>query len=179
MLESRRISFEGVNVVDTTATVNGASAAAQVSVKAWLLSEGYRVESTTSPDTHWLLVATDESGRPLAVGQKVDRPERLMITATSQVADEHQRKFEALAKKRRDDFLWDVRFALLQTNVEFDGLNEPVGLINVGELVYLDALTKDCFMQRVSQVRKAQLLVLWKFQQLFEENPEKLGFMGS
>lgn len=163
--------------MDRTATVNGTSAAAQVSVKAWLLSEGYSVEPETSPDTHWLLVAKDEQGRPLAVGQKVDRPDRVMIMATSAVADEHQMKFEALPKPKRDEFMWDLRFSLLNTDVEFSGLSEPIELINVGEVVYLDALTKDTFMRRVSQVRKAQLLVLWKLQQLFEENPDKLGFL--
>ena len=83
----------------------------------------------------------------------------------------------ALPQKKRQDFLWDLRFDLLMTDVEFSGLSDPLGRIGVGQPIFYDALSKDLFMQRLSEVKKALLLILWKIARLMEEPPPQIGFI--
>ncbi len=149
---------------------------AQARIKAWLLEEGYTVSTEDRPNAKWLLVGKAPKGK-IVVGQPSDAPDRVLISASIAVADEHQAKFNKLPKTKRDEFLWDLRFALLQTDVEFEGVKEPLDRLALSEIIFAGALTKDRFVQRVAHVRKGTLLILWKFQHLFEENPDKLGFL--
>ncbi len=103
-------------------------------------------------------------------------PDRISIEAGITIIDDHVNKFAGLPKKKMREFLWDLRFALLQMDVAFQGLSEPLQQVMVGQTLYCDALTKDLFMQRLSEVEKAVLLVIWKVGRLMEEPLPQAGF---
>jgi len=65
----------------------------------------------------------------------------------------------------------------LQADVEFEGLTDPLKRIVVAEPIFYDALTKDLFVQRFSQVKRAMLLILWSLRRFFAEPPPPMGFL--
>ena len=146
-------------------------------VRQWLLEEGWQLDAESRPDYKFAIVADDGSGRKLIVSQQSQKADRITIEASVSLSDDHVKKMEKLQQKKRRDFLWDLRFELLQTDVEFTGVGESLQRVVVGQPIFYDALSKDVFMQRVSEVKKALLLVLWKVAQLMEESPSQMGFL--
>ena len=143
----------------------------------WLSEEGWQLTSETRPDFRFVVVADDGSGKKLIISQHTQKPDRVAVEGIVSVSDDHAEKIAALPSRRRQEFLWDLRFDLLATDVEFSGLGEPLQRVNLAQPIFYDALTKDTFMQRVSEVKKALLLVLWKIGWLMEEPPPQIGFV--
>ena len=146
-------------------------------IKTWLVEEGWSLTEQTQPELRFAIVAQDEAGRKLIVGQENKRPDRIVIQASVTYGPDDQKRFNALPQKKRREFLWELRFDLLQMDVEFGGLSEPLQRVSVSQLIFYDALLKDAFMQRLSEVKKALLLIMWKVAQLMEEPPPQMGFI--
>jgi hypothetical protein len=146
-------------------------------IRGWLSEEGWQLTAETRPEFRFVVIADDGSGRKLIISQHSRKPDRILIEGAISFADDHAKKFAALSAAKRQDFLWDLRFDLLATDVEFSGLAEPLKRITLAQPIFYDALTKDSFMQRVSEVKKALLLVLWKVSRAMEEPPPQMGFI--
>ena len=146
-------------------------------IRQWLLEEGWQLAPETRPDFRFVIIADDGSGKKLIISQHSQKPDRVVVEGAISVSDDHAKNIAALPPKKRQDFLWDLRFDLLATGVEFSGLGEPLQRISLVRPIFYDALTKDMFMQRVSEVRKALLLVLWKIAWLMQEPPPQMGFI--
>ena len=91
---------------------------------------------------------------------------------------EQQEQISRLPSEERNDFLWNMRFSLLNLGVEFSGVAEPPQEVCISQRIYYDGLTKDHFLQRVSQVRNGVLTVLWMVaRKLAQPPPERtVGF---
>lgn len=146
-------------------------------ISGWLSEEGWKLTPETRPEFRFVVIADDGSGRKLAISQHSQKPDRVTIEGGVAFGDEQAKKFAALSAAKRQDFLWDLRFDLLATDVEFSGLGEPLRRITLAQPIFYDGLTKDAFMQRVSEVKKALLLVLWKISRVMEEPPPQMGFI--
>ncbi|GAG02639.1 unnamed protein product, partial [marine sediment metagenome] len=83
-----------------------------------------------------------------------------------------------LAEDERNNLLWDLRFELVRTNLEFSGISLPLKRVEVIERLFLDALTKDSLLQRASEVRKGVLIVIWMLARRFAQQPppRQVGF---
>ncbi len=147
----------------------------EADISRWLSEEGWQLSPYTQTDLCFG-VAADDGSTKLIVAQLAQMPDRISIEAGITIIDDHVNKFAGLPEKKRREFLWDLRFALLQMDVAFQGLSEPLQQVMVGQTLYCDALTKDLFMQRLSEVEKAVLLVIWKVGRLMEEPPPQAGF---
>ena len=143
----------------------------------WLQEEGWQLAQETRPEFRFIIIADDGAGRKLTISQHSQKLDRVTIQAGVAIPDEQAKKIMALPRKKRQDFLWDLRFELLATDVEFSGLSEPLGRITLGQPIFYDALSKDLFMERLSEVKKALLLVVWKVARLMEEPPPQMGFI--
>ncbi|HVS01957.1 MAG TPA: DUF2299 family protein [Thermoanaerobaculia bacterium] len=132
-------------------------------VQLWLMGEGWKLTETETPDAQWLVQAEDEAGRKLLIGQSRFPPDQLRIIGLIVVSDEHREQYGALSQEERDLLMWNLRFLLLMMNVEFSGIGEPLQTIEVSQRAYLDGLSKDSLMQRVSQTKNALIAVLWSF----------------
>lgn len=130
-------------------------------VQTWLLDEGWRLSEKGHGDALWLLEARDGAGRHLVVGQKQGRDDQVLLEGAVVLAEPHKESFEALPYEMRQEILWELRFTLLSLGVEFHGVQEPLNRVMVGQRVYYDGLSKDRFLQRVSQVRNGILAVIW------------------
>lgn len=147
-------------------------------LQTWLMEDGWSIRQQSLPDTVWAFVAEDEQKRKLIVGQRSAREDEILLQGAIVIDEETGNKIAGLDEDERNNFLWDLRFELLRTNLEFQGVEIPLKQINVTERIFMDALTKDAFLQRASEVRKGVLVVLWMVNREFAQQPphRQLGF---
>jgi hypothetical protein len=130
-------------------------------VQNWLMSEGWQLAEPTHPDFAWLIRAEDAGERRVLVGQNKAREDRIHLEANVRISEDHRKQFESLPDDKRREILWDLRFQLLQMNVDFVGVAEPIEEVILTQRIYLDGLTKDAFIQRFLSVRNAVIAVIW------------------
>jgi hypothetical protein len=137
-------------------------------IQNWLMGEGWNLAEQVHPDLAWLIRAEDAGGRRILVGQNKARPDHIHLEARVNIAEEHRKQFESLPEERRRDALWKLRFRLLQMNVDFSGVSEPMEAVLLTQRYYLDGLTKDAFVQRFLTLRNAVIAVIWSVMQDLE-----------
>ena len=130
-------------------------------VQNWLMNEGWQIAEPTHPDFAWLIRAEDGGERRILVGQNKTREDRIHLEANVRISDDHRKQFESLSEEKRREILWNLRFRLLQMNVDFVGVAEPIKDVILTQRIYLDGLTKDSFIQRFLTVRNAVIAVIW------------------
>ena len=130
-------------------------------VQNWLMSEGWQIAEPTHPEFAWLIRAEDGGERRILVGQNKAREDRIHLEANVKISEDHRKLFEGLAEDKRKEVLWNLRFQLLQMNVDFVGVAEPLQDVILTQRIYLDGLTKDAFVQRFITVRNAIIAVIW------------------
>jgi hypothetical protein len=133
------------------------------------MSEGWQIAEPTHPEFAWLIRAEDGGERKILVGQNKAREDRIHLEANVRISDDHRKLFESLAADKRKEILWNLRFQLLQMNVDFVGVAEPLQDIILTQRIYLDGLTKDAFIQRFLTVRNAVIAVIWSSIQYLED----------
>ena len=147
---------------------NQSTEATRDNVQNWLMSEGWQLSEPTHPDFVWLIRAEDGGERRILVGQHKAREDRIHLEANVRISDDHRKQFEGLTDKKRREVLWNLRFQLLQMNVDFVGVAEPIEEVILTQRIYLDGLTKDSFIQRFLLVRNAEIAVIWSVIQNLE-----------
>ena len=130
-------------------------------VQNWLMGEGWQLAEPTHPEFAWLIRAEDGGERRILVGQNKAREDRIHLEANVRISEEHRKLFESLSEEKRREVLWNLRFQLLQMNVDFVGVAEPMQDVILTQRIYLDGLTKDAFIQRFLTVRNAVIAVIW------------------
>jgi hypothetical protein len=130
-------------------------------IQNWLMSEGWQIAEPTHPEFTWLIRAEDAGERRILVGQNKAREDRVHLEANVRISDDHRKQFESLKEEKRREALWNLRFRLLQMNVDFVGVGEPLQDVILTQRIYLDGLTKDAFIQRFLTVRNAIIAVIW------------------
>jgi len=138
-------------------------------VQNWLMSEGWQIAEPTHPEFAWLIRAEDGGERKILVGQNKAREDRVHLEANVRISDDHRKQFESLPEDTRREILWGLRFRLLQMNVDFVGVAEPIQDVILTQRIYLDGLTKDAFIQRFLTVRNAVIAVIWSTIQYLED----------
>jgi hypothetical protein len=97
----------------------------------------------------------------------------IVVLSTIRLAEVHQKALQALSKKDRDKFIWDMRHALLFQDANFEmspGGGELNSIQFSGE-IYYDGLTKNKLMETLRTNFKCELYVVWKFQETFGDEP--------
>lgn len=143
-----------------------------------LIEDGWGIRQESSPTAIWAFVAEDRVGRKIAVGQNKGREDQIIIQGTIAIDEVTNNRLGQLSEEERNNFLWDLRFELLRADLEFDGIEMPLKQIKVKTRVFLDAMAKDTFLLRISQVHKGVLIVLWMIARKFAQQPPRrqLGF---
>ncbi len=147
----------------------------RLNIKDWLMSEGWAVSEREHAEAHWVLVAEDSSKRRVVLAQARSPAEQIRIQATVEFSDQHRQQFAGLPAAQRDAVLWDVRMRLLSMHVEFSGLGAPLERVHINQRIYLDGLSRDGLMQRVSQVKDAMICVIWSTLRLLGNEPPPTG----
>jgi hypothetical protein len=144
----------------------------------WFMEDGWSVRKEPAPDATWAIVADDGKGRKVVVGQTPGRDDQLLFQGAVIIDDITSDKINELPESERNNLLWDIRFELIKTDLEFMGIEAPLKRVEVMGRIFFDALTKDAFLNKVSQVRKGILIVIWMLAKKFATQPprKELGF---
>jgi hypothetical protein len=137
-------------------------------IQNWLMAEGWKIAEQPHPNMEWLIRAEDVAQRRILVGQSKVRQDQIHLEALVNIAEEHRKKFGSLPAGKRREILWKLRFRLLLMNVDFAGVAEPMQAVMLTQRIYLDGLTKDCFIQRFLILRNAVIAVIWSIIQDLE-----------
>lgn len=119
------------------------------------MQEGWRVKEDSSPDALWLIQASEVTERPILIGQPKRSADVLVIQGEAGFAEEFDQHFGIMGDRERQEFIWDLRFGLLNMGVEARGIEEPLHEIQVHVRIFDDALTKDAFFNRVAKINFA------------------------
>jgi hypothetical protein len=143
-----------------------------------LMEDGWSIRQESTPKAIWAFVAENRAGIKIVVGQKIDREDQIVIQGSIHPDEIITSRMAQLPEDERNNFLWDLRFELLRTDLEFSGIETPLKQVEVSTQIFLDALTKDTFLLRTSQVRKGLLAIIWMLAKKFAQQPprKQLGF---
>ena len=102
---------------------------------------------------------------------------RLLLNwARGILAPEQVARIGQMAEAKRTEFLWNLRFALLNIGVGFGPIDLPLESIELSTGIYFDGLTRDSFMHRLFLVRRSWVLINWMLNRELSEPPRQMGF---
>lgn len=106
--------------------------------------------------------AVQKDEQAFSVYQRTGRPDALFISLSADISD-YNHLIESLPPKDRDDLLFDLRFALLACDVEFDIPNNAVrdSVLLTRQLFVEDGITRTVFWDKVFAIHKATLALVW------------------
>jgi hypothetical protein len=154
----------------------------QLTVEEWLKAVGCTPTRQDDPNAEWH-VQFDYPVRSPHVMHVIapKNPSGSVVIATAtQVSKEHVDAFGELDEEGKRDFLWGLRRALNQLDVDFqlEGAQGPLDLpsrYQVSQVRYLDGINRDSFMRSLGSVFKAELNATWTFVEKLGDNGQGPG----
>jgi hypothetical protein len=144
-------------------------------IMTWLSEEGLYKDKVCDEILYFHLAAEfpARSGRHVNVIQPNNRDDMVVVLSTIRLAEVHQRALQVMAKKEREKFIWDMRYALLfqDANFEMAPGGGELSSIQFTREIYYDGLTKNKLMEVLRANFKCELFVVWKFQETFGDDP--------
>lgn len=138
--------------------------AMQEKIQNWLIEEGYKVSKQNDPKTYFTIIAEHGTGMKIGVSQSLESTDRITVSGTVEFPEDG---LHGLAQDERLNLLWDLRFALMASELMF--VMVPNGQlpnkVHILKNVWYDGLTKDRFMNVAQRVVEGKLLTMWKFNQ--------------
>jgi hypothetical protein len=150
-------------------SINNEVEKVKANIQKWLLEDGYKIESQPDPKSLFRFLITDMSGIKTTIMQPLLTTDQIILAAGINYDSNQQSLLQNLENKERLNFLWDLQFGLLNLDVGFTGITLPVSFIEVSKIIHYDGLTKDAFLQRLSNVKRAVIFTMWTFDRKFGE----------
>lgn len=139
-------------------------------IQKWLLDEGFKISTLDDKNAFFNYLVEDKRSRTVNIYQNKNRMDRITIATRVVLTIEQKEALIKLGSKKMTRLFWEIRLGLIKMNVGFDSINE---ILNEGikftTNIYYDGLTKDSFMIRMFDVRKALLYFRWMFDREFGE----------
>lgn len=140
----------------------------RLKIRNWLLAQEYTMQPAQIPGKSWAMVAESyhkDFGCLIAVEAKSPHIIGLGLTLPLEI---YQNLLDALPSKERKEFLYDLRFKLLELDISFS-----VPFESFAELVYAthlleEELSKIRLLQAIHQLNKAILITVWSFERKFD-----------
>jgi len=136
-------------------------------VLVWLKEEAYSPEDVVDPNAFFNF-NIKVAGSPLHVVQSVRNIDSVFVGANLVLTPVQLDLLKNnMDKKKRQEFFWDLRLALLSNNRLGDFRIKPNPPDDVREVfisskrIFYDALTKDRLINAISSVYKAIMMVIW------------------
>jgi hypothetical protein len=145
-------------------------------IQKWLMDEGFGVRQVSNPLCVFNFEVEDGQGRSVTVAQLADKPDQIQLGVNVQLSPGEAARVDALESSKRDELLWNLRFALINLGVGFQNVDVPLEKVTVETVIYYDGLTKHEFMHRLLLVRRALVLFIWILNRQFREPARSIGF---
>ncbi len=133
----------------------------------WLKEEGLSPEEMEDPNAYFNF-NVNVGGRPFNVVQNVLSLDSLFVTANLVFTPDQLTLLEnKMNKKKRKEYFWDLRLALLKNSDLGDFDIKPNPPDDVREVfiyskkIFYDALTKHKLLQAIHSAYKAYVMVIW------------------
>jgi hypothetical protein len=156
---------------------NNETQTVKANIQKWLLEDGYKVEMQQDPKTLYKFVATDVSGIKIMIIQPILTIDQIIFAAGISFDNAQQGLLNSLSEKERWNFLWDLRFGLLNLDVSFRGVGLPLQHIEIEKAIHYDGLAKEAFLTKMSNVKRAVIYTMWTFDRKFGEAKPKSDLM--
>jgi hypothetical protein len=141
-----------------------------------LLDENFKVQSVSDEHAYFNFVAENEDKRTVNIFQAINKKDRITIATRGVLLPEHLSKLSKMDANDRNRFLWTLRFGLLNRGVGFSPITMPLEFIEMSDTIYYDNLTKDNFMHKIFEVRKALLFIFWMVERELGEPEPSMTF---
>ena len=147
-------------------------------IQKWLLDEGYKIQTVPNEKASFAIMATDSQDIKTQIIQPKGKDDLAVIVAGITFSEEQQSALKNKEVKERTRILWEMRFGLLNMGVGFGGITVPIKNIQVSTHIYHDGLNKNAFMEKIAQVKRAVLFVLWSINKELGEIKPQLDSSG-
>jgi hypothetical protein len=134
-------------------------------IKDWILEQQCKFTPTKRQGWVWSYTV-EKGGYAFSVYQLTGRSNSIFIAVSADL-DDYQQRIENLPEKERMELLFEIRFALLNVDVEFDIPNDELKTVEIYWQIFSDKLTQAEFWEKVFQVQKALLAIVWVLERKF------------
>lgn len=141
----------------------------QNKVQKWLSDEGLFRQKVADENTNFHFMINYPEGHVLDVIQPKGKEDMILVACATNVSPEHQTEIKKLSNKKKEDFIWDLRFLLNGQFVDFQ-LQHPNNILQnfvITEEIFEDGLNKDRLISTVKKIFRAKLQGIWKIQREF------------
>lgn len=142
----------------------------------WLSEDGLYKDKVYDEKLHFHLAAEYPagSGRHINIIQPNNRDDMIVVVSRIKLAEVHEKALQDMQKKERDRFLWDMRYALLfrESNFQMEPSIDNLQSIQFSREIHYDGLNKNKLMEVIRENFKCELYVVWKFSEAFGDDPK-------
>lgn len=132
-------------------------------IKKWLVEEGLFKEQIPDETSNFHFLINYPNEHVLDLIQPKHKEDMILIGCASEIASEQVALIKDSSNKKREKFIWDIRFALNQFLLDFE-LEHPDNVLNrfvISEEIYEDGLTKNSLILSIKKVFKGKLQCIW------------------
>jgi hypothetical protein len=136
-------------------------------IKTWVMEYGFQIGQTEDQTAEFHLTVTNPvSHLVFDVIKPKSKPDMIVIAGGFGLAPNQLTRMRAIQEKKREAFLWDIKFQLISSGYEFQF--QPMESLTFVEKVIIqlslwyDGISKHSFMSSLLKVNKGLLLALWK-----------------
>jgi len=133
-------------------------------IRDWLVSEGLFKEQIHDDETaNFHFIINYPENHVLDIIQPKHKSDMLLIGCASEIAPEQVAVIRSSSEKKKENFIWDVRFTLNQFLLDFE-LEHPDNVLQrfiITEELYADGITKHSLIMAIKKVFKGKLQCIW------------------
>ena len=135
-------------------------------VQKWLSDVGVFRQKIPDDNTNFHFIINYPEDNVMDVMQPKQNLDLVVIGCATNVSPEHLTEIRNLSPKKRDNFIWDLRFMINTQGVDFQ-LQHPENVLEsflVTAEIFEDGLSKDKLISTVKNVFRAKIMCVWKIQ---------------
>jgi hypothetical protein len=129
-------------------------------VETWLADYFDDVEPFADDTALWHLSATRKAGGGIQVVLLVDNPERLIVQSCVTLKADYKQRYKNLPSEERREFIYDLQLRLLNMDVDYDGVDDPLDTVRISQHVFIESLDRERFVRKLRWVNKGALSVM-------------------
>ena len=130
-------------------------------VEKWLNEMDVKVESIQEPNLSFNFLVTDPQGKTVQVCQPLRQTDVVVMQTGFEFPEQYLKRLSTQDASARNGLLWDLYFAVLDTQLAFEMKGTPPKSVVLRTEIYSDALTKDRFVHEFTRIRRGLLKVQW------------------
>jgi hypothetical protein len=143
-------------------------------IREWLVEEGLFKEQIPDDAANFHFLISYPEEHVLDLIQPKHKDDMILIGCASEIAPEQLALIKDSPDKKKEKFIWDIRFALNQFLLDFE-LEHPENVLQrfvISEEMYDDGITKHSLIMTIKKVFKGKLQCIWITGKTFGEGQE-------